>query len=131
LKNTLSKTLKYGILILGIVVITVIGLIGFGLWSMEIEDHYGDAQSLYYELENGDLIVNENTSQIGIVEKNWKRINIRTQQIDSTDLYNWIYQNGIETKSKVYRPKTNENDLNAMITDFKSNNENFELVIQN
>jgi hypothetical protein len=101
----MKKALKYGLLIFGIVIITVVGFIGFGLYSMEIEDHYGDLKELYYDSENGDLIINKTTSEFGIIEKNWKRINIRTQQKDSTDLYNWVYQNGTETKSEIYRAK--------------------------
>lgn len=81
---------------------------------MEIEDHYGDLQELYYELENGDVIVNKTTSEFGIIEKNWKRINIRTQKKNSTDLYNWVYQNGTETKAEIYRVKNKENKLNEI-----------------
>ncbi len=110
----MKKALKYGLLIFGIVIITVVGLIGFGLYSMEIEEHYGDLKELYYDSENGDLIVNKTTSEFGIIEKNWKRINIRTQQKDSTDLYNWVYQNGTETKSEIYRAKNGESELNGI-----------------
>jgi len=110
----MNKALKYGLLIFGIVIITIVGLIGFGLYSMEIEDHYGDLKELYYVSENGDLIVNKTTSEFGTIEKNWKRINIRTQQKDSTDLYNWIYQNGAETKSEIYRAKNGETELNGI-----------------
>lgn len=78
---------------------------------MEIEDHYGDLQELYYDSKNGDLILNKTTSDFGIIEKNWKRINIRTQKKDSTDFYNWIYQNGIETKAEIYRLKSGETKL--------------------
>ncbi|MDC7996382.1 hypothetical protein [Altibacter sp. HG106] len=109
----MNKGLKYGLLIFGIVIITVVGFIGFGLYSMEIEDHYGDLQKLYYESENGDIIVNKTTSEFGLIEKNWRRINIRTQKKDSTDLYNWIYQNGSENKTAIYRVKTGEIELNG------------------
>jgi hypothetical protein len=110
----LSKALKYGFLIFGIVIITVFGFLGFGLYTMEIEDHYGDLQELYYKSENGDIIVNKTASEFGIIEKNWKRINIRTQKIDSTDLYNWVYKNGTETKAEIYRPKNGKTELNGI-----------------
>jgi hypothetical protein len=110
----MNKALKYGLLIFGIVIITVVGFIGFGLYSMEIEDHYGDLKELYYDSENGDLIVNKTTSEFGIIEKSWKRINIKTQQKDSTDLYNWVYQNGTETKTEIYRIIRNEIDLKGI-----------------
>jgi hypothetical protein len=110
----LNKALKYGLMIFGIAIIAIVGLVGFGLYSMEIEDHYGDHQELYYDSKNGDIILNNTTSEFGIVEKNWKRINIRTEKKDSTDLYNWIYQNGIETKAEIYRPKSGEIELNGI-----------------
>jgi hypothetical protein len=96
--------IKIILLTLLIGMIATLGFVGFGLYSMEIEDHYGDLQVFYYDSESGDIIVNKTTSKFGFVEKNWKRINIRTKEIDSTDLYNWVYQNGNETKIEIYRP---------------------------
>ena len=105
----MKKELKYGLLIFGIVIITVVG---FGLYAMEIEDHYGDLKELYYDSKSGDIVLNKSTSEFGIIEKNWKRINIRTQKKDSTDLYNWVYQNGIETKAEIYRPIIETENIN-------------------
>ena len=102
----MSKALKYGLLIFGIVIITIIGFIGFGLYSVEIEDHYGDYKEIYYESKDSDLIVNEETSEFGIVGKNWKRINIKTKEKDSTDLYTFASKRSYYSKIKVYRPKT-------------------------
>jgi hypothetical protein len=110
----LRKTLKYGLLIFGIVTIFLLGFIGLGFYAMEIEDHYGDLQELYYESKDGDIIVNKTTLEIGIIEKSWKRINIRTEKKDSTGLYNWIYQNGYETKTEVYRSKSGEIELTGV-----------------
>jgi len=97
-----------------IVLIGIAGFIGFGLYAMEIEAHYGDLQELYYDSKTGDVIVNKTTSEFGIIEKNWKRINIRTQKKDSTDLYNWIYKNGTETKAEIYRLTSGETELNGI-----------------
>jgi hypothetical protein len=130
----MNKGLKYGLLTFGIVIITVIGFIVFGFYSMEIEDHYGDLQEFYYESKSGDIIVNKTTSDFGIIEKNWKRINIRTQQKDSTDLYNWVYQNGMETKSEIYRAKNGETELNGITSselEKKIDNSDFKLIIKN
>ncbi len=130
----MNKAIKYGLLIFGIVIITVVGFIGFGLYSMEIEDHYGDLQKLYYESENGDIIVNKTTSEFGIIEKNLKRINVRTQKKDSTDLYNWVYQNGTETKAEIYRQKNGGNKLNQITYSELKNlidNSEFELISKN
>jgi hypothetical protein len=101
----LSKALKYGLLISGIVTIAVVGFIGFGLHAMEIEDHYGDYQKIYYESKDLDIIVNEETSEFGIVGKNWKRLNIKTKEKDSTDLYTFASKASYYSKIKVYRPK--------------------------
>jgi hypothetical protein len=102
----LSKTFKYGLLIFGIVIIAVVGLIGFGLHAMEIEDHYGDYQEIYYESKDSDLIINEETSEFGIIEENWKRLNIQTKEKDSTDLYTFASKASYYSNIKVYRPKT-------------------------
>ena len=101
----MSKALKYGLLISGIVIIAVVGFIGFGLHEMDIEDHYGDYQEIYYESQNLDIIVNEETSEFGIVAKNWKRLNLRTKEKDSTDLYTFVSKASYFSKIKVYRPK--------------------------
>ena len=72
---------------------------------MDIEDHYGDYQEIYYESQNLDIIVNEETSEFGIVAKNWKRLNLRTKEKDSTDLYTFVSKASYFSKIKVYRPK--------------------------
>ena len=87
-------------------IIAVVGLIGFGLQAMEIEDHYGDYQEIYYKSKNSDLIVNQETSEFGIVRKNWKRLNIKTKEKDSTDLYTFASKGSYYSNIKVYRPKT-------------------------
>ena len=120
LKQTLSKTLKYGLLISGIAIISVIGLIGFGLYSMEIEDHYGDYQEIYYKSKDADIIINEETSEFGIVGKNWKRINVRTKEKDSTDLYSFASKASYYSKIKIYRAKTEIKQIEQMdLTDIQ------------
>lgn len=110
----MNKGLKYGLLIFGIVIIIVVGFIGFGLYSMEIEDHYGDYQTIYYKSKNSDIIVNEETSEFGIVGKNWKRINIWTKEKDSTDLYTFASKASYYSNIKVYRPKTEIEKIKRM-----------------
>ena len=101
----MKSRLKFILLALLVGLIWVAGLVGYGLYTMEIEDQYGDLQELYYDSKSGDIIVNRKTSQFGIIEKNWKRINIRTGENDSTDLYNWVNINGVENQIEIYRPK--------------------------
>lgn len=99
---------------------------------MEIEDHYGDEQSMFYEIRNGDMIVNSTTLEIGIIDKHFTRAMVRTKS-DTIDLYGWINRNGIVTKSKVYRPKNNNRSLEHMIADYNAEpiKKNFKFVTQN
>ena len=41
-------------LLLGLIFIS--GLLTYGLYSMDIEDHYGELQNFHFESKNGDLI---------------------------------------------------------------------------
>ncbi len=102
----MKKILKYGVITLAVVIITIVGFIGFGLRSMEIEDQYGDYQMIYYKSKDGDIIVNEETSEFGIVSKNWKRLNIRTKENNSIDLYTFVSKVSYYANIKIYRPKT-------------------------
>ena len=101
----MKRRIKFILLALLVGLIWVAGLVGYGLYTMEIEDQYGDLQELYYDSKTGDIIVNRKTFQFGIIEKNLKRINIRTVEKDSTDLYNWVNLNGVENQIEIYRPK--------------------------
>jgi len=86
-----------------LIIIVLVGFIGFGLYSMEIEDHYGDLQTTFYNSKNGDLIVNEETKKFGILKKEWKTIKVIEKNNKETDLYNWVYINGKVTKFKIFR----------------------------
>lgn len=68
----------------------------WGLYLMEIEDHYGDLQEIYFESENGDLILNKQNQTFGIISKNWKRANVITKQKDTLDLYDFVNENRYE-----------------------------------
>ncbi|GAL79540.1 hypothetical protein JCM19274_2048 [Algibacter lectus] len=72
-------------MVLVIAIIAVAGFIVYAFSLMEIEDQYGDYQEIFYKSKDSDIIVNEETSQFGIVGKNWKRLNVWTKKIDSTD----------------------------------------------
>lgn len=114
-------------------IIAVVGFIGFGLHTMEIEDHYGDYQEIYYESKDLDIIVNEETSEFGIVGKNWKRLNIKTKEKDSTDLYTFASKASYYSKIKVYRPKIEIKKIKQMkfsdIQKLISNNK-IELILE-
>ena len=101
----MKSKIKIIFLTLTIGLIFIVGVLGYGMYLMEIEDQYGDYQNLHFESKTGDLIINKSTSEFGIIEKTWKRTNIRKIEKDSTDLFSWIYRNRVETKSEIYRPK--------------------------
>ena len=109
----MKSKIKIIFLTLTIGLIFIVCFLGYGMYLMEIEDQYGDFQNIHFESKTGDLIINKSTSEFGIIEKTWKRTNIRTKEKDSTDLYFWIYKNGVETKSEVYRPKS-ETELDGI-----------------
>ena len=102
----MKSKIKIIFLTLTIGIIFIVCFLGYGMYLMEIEDQYGDFQNIHFESKTGDLIINKSTSEFGIIEKTWKRTNIRTKEKDSTDLYFWIYKNGVETKTEVYRTKS-------------------------
>jgi len=129
----LNKKLKYGLLIIGTTLTLIIGFIGYGLYLMEIEDHYGDLKELFYASKDGDLILNKTTSEFGIIEKNWKRIKVNNSKEEPTDLYNWVYKNGIQTNSEIYRPskKLNFENLNLNEINNLIESKNLKFIIRN
>jgi hypothetical protein len=112
----------------------IVSFFSYALYLMEIEDQYGDYQNLQFESKTGDLIINKSTSEFGIIEKTWKRTNISIIEKDSTDLYFWIYRNGVETKSEIYRSKNGEIKLNEIKYSEllkKIENSEFKLITKN
>lgn len=88
-----------------VVLFILFGVIFWSLHLMEIEDHYGDLQEVYFESKNGDIIINKETKQYGIITKNWKRANVITKENDTLDLYNFIYTNEKQDDYEVLRSK--------------------------
>ena len=89
-----------------IVLFILFGFIAYGLYLMEIEDHYGDLQEIYFDSKSGDIIVNNQTQKFGIITKNWKRADVITKENDTLDLYNLIYVNQEENKYELLRSET-------------------------
>ena len=130
----MKSKIKIIFLTLIIGLIFIVGFLGYGMYLMEIEDQYGDFQNLHFESKNGDFIINKTTSEFGIIEKTWKRTNIRTIEKDSTDLYYWIYRNGVETKSEIYRAKKGKIELHEIKYSEllrKINNSELKLITKN
>ncbi len=98
--------LKKTLLIIVIILLVLFGWIGFGLYLMVIEDHYGDLQDFYFDSKSGDIIVNKQTKKFGIITKNWKRADVITKENDTLDLYELIYTNEAENKYEVFRSES-------------------------
>ena len=73
------------------------------MWLMEIEDHYGDDQEIYLKANDGDLIVDSENKECGLLIKTWK--NIHVQDLNGkkeTDLYNWLHDNPNRKNIELY-----------------------------
>ncbi|OXA75399.1 hypothetical protein SAMN05444397_101569 [Flavobacterium aquidurense] len=95
--------LKKILLITSILLLIICGLVAYGLYAMEIDDHYGDLQEVYFDSKSGDIIVNKQTQKFGIITKGWKRADVITKENDTLDLYELIYVNQKENKYEVFR----------------------------
>lgn len=98
---------------------------------MEIEDHCGDQQELFYKSKSGDLIVNKDLEQVRTIEKTWKRV----YSINNKDtLYLWQWMN--DHKVAIYRIKNNNQELNSNTIDYEKiqklvDENKLELIIEN
>lgn len=92
-------------IILSVVVLLFVlfGFIAWGLYVMEIEDHYGDLQEIYFTSKSGDIIVNNQNERFGVISKNWRRAEVITKENDTLDLYDLIYVDEQESKYEVLR----------------------------
>lgn len=85
-------------------------MIGYGFYLMEIEDHYGDLQEIYYLADSGDIIVLNQFEKTGEIRKTWKNISVKSRHQKSQDLYKWVYgENHDQLTSSIYRPKSTLN----------------------
>ena len=88
-----------------VILFLTIGLLGFAFHGIEIEDHYGDLQKIYYKSRSGDLIILGDYKSIGIVDKTWARLNVVNLNYDTVDLLSWVYDNYEEGSIDLYRVK--------------------------
>lgn len=89
-----------------IILILIIGFLGFAFHGMEIEDQYGDLQDFYFKSKSGDIMIFGEYEKIGLVDKTWKRIRIVDAKKDTIDLYTWFYDDKYSNGSNaLYRTK--------------------------
>ena len=111
------KKIKITLGILGLLVTGVVGFIVVGLYGMEIEDTYGGNQDIYYGSRQGDIVVNHQTKEFGIVEKTWKRFYV-VNRTDTLDVGGWWDDKNIEiyklTDSETWESNPNYRDLERL-----------------
>lgn len=124
----MKKRIKIVLALLALTIVSVVLLIALGLYTMEIEDTYGDNQDFYYKSRQGDIVINRDTKEFSRIEKTWKRI-YGVHNADTADLWSWLEQNEVE----IYRPVNSDvlieglkyRDLDSLIQEKK-----LELVIK-
>jgi hypothetical protein len=91
----MKRKIKITLIIIGLLVVGVFTFLISGLYLMEIEDHYGDSQNIYFKVSQGDIAVNRDTKEVRIIEKTWKRI-YGIEKTDTIDMWHWLDKNTIE-----------------------------------
>ena len=91
----MSKTIKIILTVFGVLVIGLGGLFMFGMYSMEIEDTYGDNQDIFYNSRQGDIIVNNQAKELGQISKTWTRFYVINAN-DTLNINDWWDDKNIE-----------------------------------
>ena len=100
-KKRILKRIAISILVFVIFVLTIVT---YGLYLMDIEDRYGDLQDLYWESKDGDIILNEVNSKIGIIKFDNHRIFVK-KEIRLIAIDEWLDpENKYKFKVAIYRP---------------------------
>jgi hypothetical protein len=95
----MNKTIKIILTFFGVLVIGLGGLFMFGMYSMEIEDTYGDNQDIFYNSRQGDIVINNETKELGRISKTWTRFYVINDN-DTLNINDWWDDKNIE----IYRP---------------------------
>jgi len=118
----MSKTLKIILGVLGTALVTIFGLIMFGLHLMDEEDRYGDLVYFNQKVEDGDIIfrckhseeLGQTTefNEFGVIEKSWGNVYVwDNQNTIKQELYDWAGKGNGE-RVKVFRIKKSDFDIN-------------------
>lgn len=117
----MSKKLKTILGILAFGVVSLFGMIVFGLYLMDEEDRYGDLVYFYQKVEDGDIIfrckytgeLGQTTdfNEYGIIEESWNKVYVwDNQNTVKKNLYDWAFK-GNGGRVKVYRIKKSDFDI--------------------
>jgi MFS superfamily sulfate permease-like transporter len=89
----------------------VVFLLVNGFHAMNIEDHYGDLQTVYYRAEDGDVII-DNQNSYGFLKKRANRIYVEEDDC-LRDLNSWVHRSEPPVKFSVYRLAVDETWITA------------------
>lgn len=112
-----SKTRKAK-LIIGTIAVLFTAFLTFmalGLWSMDIEDLYGDKQEIFWQGNSGDTVkLVDHNSQVllatGILKKTWHRIKVESNG-SQNDIVGWL-----EKETGLYYVETEQKFKDGVIT---------------
>jgi hypothetical protein len=93
--STISKTTKIILAAVGLLTFGTGLILAFGMYSMEIEDTYGDNQDIFYNSRQGDMVINHDTKELGQITKTWKRFYVINHN-DTLNINNWWDDKKIE-----------------------------------
>ncbi len=105
------KGIKLAAIVLLFAAILIAFFLFFGFYAMEIEDHFGNHQEIFYRSRNGDVIVQENSKDFGVVQKSWTRLTLWTNEKDSLGLYHFIGDSQEMESVKIYRSRDSAIDF--------------------
>lgn len=102
----MNKIIKYIFILLGGAFLFVSGWIIRGLYFMEVEDYYGDLQTIYWQAKSKDIIVCPQSRQVGQLEKKGCRIYVSMEDGREQELNSWVYKTETLDSLVVYRQET-------------------------
>ena len=86
--STTSKTIKIILAVVGLLTFGTGVILAFGMYSMEIEDTYGDNQEIFYNCRQGNIVINHDTKELVQITKTCKRFYVINQN-DTLNINNW------------------------------------------
>ncbi|WAC42572.1 hypothetical protein [Pedobacter sp. SL55] len=110
-----SRKAKWLIGVAMLLFLAFVSFMAIGLWSMDVEDLYGDKQEIFWEGSSGDTVkLIDHHTQVhfatGILKKTWHRINVAANGKEA-DIVGWI-----ENETGLYYVETEQKIKNGVIT---------------
>lgn len=117
----MSKTIKIIVAVVGLLTFGAGVILAFGMYSMEIEDTYGDNQDIFYNSRQGYIVINHDTKELGQITKTWKRFYVINHN-DTLNINNWWDDKKIEIFRLIDKSITGNNLSYVEIDGLKQQN---------